>query len=106
MHLTIYPPPLICIQTAGSPCPPGNGDHCRDTKALYGGTLAVLRSAAEAAPGGPRPFWNFFNAMPYDHMHTDPTEAMLRWQAMTALAYGSSGVMYFCCQQPSPLPPS
>jgi hypothetical protein len=25
---------------------------------------------------------------------------------MTALAYGSSGVMYFCCQQPSPLPPS
>lgn len=33
--------------------------------------------------------------MPYDAMHTDPTEAMLRWQAMTALAYGSSGVMYF-----------
>ena len=33
--------------------------------------------------------------MPYDAMHTDPTEAMLRWQAMTSLAYGSSGVMYF-----------
>jgi hypothetical protein len=39
--------------------------------------------------------------MPYDKMHTDPTEAMLRWQAMTALAYGSSGVMYFCCEPPA-----
>ena len=37
----------------------------------------------------------FCAGMPYDTMHTDPTEAMLRWQAMTALAYGSSGVMYF-----------
>ena len=42
---------------APSPCPAGNGDHCRDTKALYGSTLAVLRSAAEVAPGGPIPFW-------------------------------------------------
>jgi hypothetical protein len=42
---------------APSPCPVGNGDHCRDTKALYGSTLAVLRSAAEVAPGGPIPFW-------------------------------------------------
>lgn len=57
-----------------SPCPASNGDHCRDTKALYRSTLSVLRSAAEAAPNGPIPFWNFFNAMPYDKMHTDPTE--------------------------------
>lgn len=85
---------------ASTPCPPGNGDRCRDTKALYGSTLSVLRAAAEAAPTGPIPFWNFFNAMPYDKYHTDPTEAMLRWQAMTSLAYGSSGVMYFCYWSP------
>lgn len=82
-------------------CPPGNADHCRDTKAMYGDTLSVLRTAAELAPHGPIPFWNFFNAMPYDHMHQDPTEAMLRWQAMTALTYGASGVMYFCYWSPS-----
>jgi hypothetical protein len=66
----------------------------------YGQTLAVLRQQAEAAPSGPVPFWTFFNAMPYDGRHTDPTEAMLRWQAMTALAYGASGVMYFCYWSP------
>ena len=66
------------------------------SKGGYGQTLAALRNQAEAAPGGPVPWWNFFNAMPYDGGHSDPTEAMLRWQAMTSLAYGSSGVMYFC----------
>jgi hypothetical protein len=66
------------------------------TKENYGTTLQVLRQQSEAAPGGPIPFWNFFNAMPFNTAHSDPTEAMLRWQAMTALAYGASGVMYFC----------
>ena len=28
----------------------------------YGQTLAILRQQAEAAPDGPIPFWNFFNA--------------------------------------------
>ena len=80
-----------------APCPPGNGDHCTDTKEMYSSTLAVLRDAAETPAAGPIPFWAFFNAMPYDKMHADPTEAMLRWQATTALAFGASGVMYFCC---------
>jgi len=45
------------------------------------------------------PFWNFFNTMPYGH-HADPTEAQLRWQIYTALAYGAKGVMYFCYYTP------
>jgi hypothetical protein len=76
--------------------PPCGAKDCRESKDLYGASLAVLRQEAEAAPGGPIPFWSFFNVLPYNVAHGDPTEAMLRWQAMTSLAYGSSGVMYFC----------
>ncbi len=46
------------------------------------------------------PFWNFFNAMPFGD-HTDPTEAQLRWQIYTSLAYGAKGVMYFCYWTPA-----
>ena len=70
------------------------------SKDEYGESLAVLRQQAELAPGGPIPWWCFFNAMPYDRAHTDPTEAMMKWQAMTALTYGASGVMYFCYWSP------
>ncbi|MDX9976180.1 MAG: beta-galactosidase [FCB group bacterium] len=45
------------------------------------------------------PFWNFFNVMPYGP-HTDPTEAQLRWQAFTSVAYGAKGVLYFCYWTP------
>ena len=41
------------------------------------------------------PFWNFFNSMPFGP-HFDPTEADLRWQIYTSLAYGAKGVLYFC----------
>ncbi len=41
------------------------------------------------------PFWNFFNAMPFGS-HYDPTEAQLRWQIYTSIAYGAKGVLYFC----------
>ncbi|MEI6501278.1 MAG: hypothetical protein WCP21_09670 [Armatimonadota bacterium] len=41
------------------------------------------------------PFWNFFNCMPYGP-HYDPTEADLRWQIYTSVAYGARGVLYFC----------
>ena len=44
----------------------------------YGVTLGVLRRQAEM--GGPIPFWAFFNAMPFSPAHSDPTEAMIRWQ--------------------------
>lgn len=45
------------------------------------------------------PHWNFFNVMPFGPHH-DPTEAHLRWQIYTSLAYGSKGVLYFCYWTP------
>jgi hypothetical protein len=45
------------------------------------------------------PFWNFFNAMPFGP-HFDPTEAQLRWQIYTSMAYGAKGVLYFCYYTP------
>jgi len=45
------------------------------------------------------PFWNFFNSMPFGP-HTDPTEAQLRWQIYTSIAYGAKGVLYFCYYTP------
>jgi hypothetical protein len=45
------------------------------------------------------PFWNFFNTMPFGP-HDDPTEAQLRWQIYTSLAYGAKGVLYFCYWTP------
>lgn len=41
------------------------------------------------------PFWNFFNTMPFGPHH-DPTEAQIRWQIYTSIAYGAKGVLYFC----------
>jgi hypothetical protein len=32
--------------------------------------------------------------------HSDPTEAQLRWQIYTSLAYGAKGFMYFCYWTP------
>jgi len=46
------------------------------------------------------PFWNFFNTMPFGP-HYDPTEAQLRWQIYTSLAYGARGVLYFCYYTPA-----
>ncbi len=62
----------------------------------YRRNLAVMRR--ESLKAG-IPFWNFFNTMPYGP-HTDPTEAQLRWQIFTSLAYGAKGVMYFCYWTP------
>jgi hypothetical protein len=45
------------------------------------------------------PFWNFFNTMPFGG-HDDPTEAQLRWQIHTSIAYGAKGVLYFCYWTP------
>ena len=45
------------------------------------------------------PFWNFFNTMPFGQ-HTDPSEAQIRWQIYTSLAYGAKGVLYFCYWTP------
>ena len=32
--------------------------------------------------------------------HSDPTEAQIRWQIYTSIAYGSKGVLYFCYWTP------
>lgn len=45
------------------------------------------------------PHWNFFNVMPFGQ-HFDPTEAQLRWQIYSSLAYGSKGIFYFCYWTP------
>ncbi len=45
------------------------------------------------------PHWNFFNVMPFGP-HSDPTEAQIKWQIYTSLAYGSKGVLYFCYWTP------
>ena len=66
----------------------GRDQYCRN--------LEVMRRESMAAG---IPFWNFFNTMPFGP-HTDPTEAQLRWQIFTSLAYGAKGVMYFCYWTP------
>ncbi|MBX7258755.1 MAG: hypothetical protein K1Y02_20505 [Candidatus Hydrogenedentes bacterium] len=63
----------------------------------YCETLAVMREYSQKAD---IPFWNFFNIMPYGP-HTDPTEAQVRWQVFTSLAYGAKGVLYFCYWTPA-----
>lgn len=72
-----------------SPTADGRQDYCEN--------LEVMRRHSLAAG---IPFWNFFNTMPYGP-HTDPTEAQLRWQIFTSLAYGAKGVMYFCYWTPA-----
>ncbi len=67
-----------------------------DGRAGYCGNLAAMREKSLAAG---IPFWNFFNTMPFGD-HSDPTEAQLRWQIFTSLAYGAKGVMYFCYWTP------
>lgn len=45
-------------------------------------------------------FWNFFHTMAFG-AHFDPTEADIRWQIFTSLAYGAKGVLYFCYYAPT-----
>lgn len=66
----------------------GRENYCRNLEVMRRDSL-----------GADIPFWNFFNTMPYGP-HTDPTEAQLRWQIFTSLAYGAKGVMYFCYWTP------
>ncbi len=68
----------------------------RDGRDAYCANLDVMRRHSLRAG---IPFWNFFNTMPYGS-HTDPTEAQLRWQVFTSIAYGAKGVLYFCYYTP------
>ena len=67
-----------------------------DTRDRYCENLAVMRKYALKHD---IPFWNFFNTMPFGS-HFDPTEAQLRWQVYTSIAYGAKGVLYFCYWTP------
>lgn len=67
-----------------------------DGREGYCGNLEVMRKYSLQAGV---PFWNFFNCMPFGP-HYDPTEADLRWQIYTSLAYGAKGVLYFCYYTP------
>jgi hypothetical protein len=68
----------------------------QDGRAGYRENLEIFRKHAEA---NGMPFWNFFNIMPYGP-HYDPTEAVVRWQIYTSIAYGAKGVLYFCYWTP------
>ena len=71
-----------------TPVADGREGYCR--------TLAVFRRYALQHG---LPFWNFLYSMPTGTL-TDPTEAQIRWQAYTSLAYGAKGILYFCYQTP------
>jgi hypothetical protein len=67
-----------------------------DSRAAYCANLECFRKQALAAT---IPFWNYFYSMPFND-RLDPTEAQLRWQIYTSVAYGAKGVLYFCYWTP------
>lgn len=67
-----------------------------DRRSAYCSNLEVMRKYSLQHD---IPFWNFFNTMPFGP-HYDPTEAQIRWQIYTSIAYGAKGVMYFCYWTP------
>lgn len=79
-------PDVLCMDHYPIFRPDGDG---RDG---YCGNLEIMRKYSLKYNV---PFWNFFNTMPYGP-HTDPTEAQIRWQIYSSLAYGAKGVLYFC----------
>jgi hypothetical protein len=68
-----------------------------DGRAAYCDNLAVMREQSLSAKIS---FWNFFNTLPFGD-HSNPTEAQIRWQIYTSVAYGAKGVLYFCYWNPS-----
>jgi hypothetical protein len=68
------------------------GSNSSTSIAGYRANLGVLRVVSLRLRV---PFWNFFNVEGFGG-HPDPTEAEIRWQVYTSLAYGSKGVLYYC----------
>ena len=64
---------------------------------LYCQNLATIRKYASKKN---IPFWNYFNTAPFG-ANTDPTEAQIRWQIYTSLAYGAKGILYFTYGTPN-----
>lgn len=67
-----------------------------DSRADYRANLECFRTHSLAAG---IPFWNYFYCMPFND-RLDPTEAQIRWQIYTSIAYGAKGVLYFCYWTP------
>ena len=67
-----------------------------DTREAYCANLECFRKHSLAAG---IPFWNYFYSMPFND-RLDPTEAQIRWQVFTSVAYGAKGVLYFCYWTP------
>jgi hypothetical protein len=67
-----------------------------DSRNAYCDNLETMRTHALKAN---IPHWNYFYSMPFND-RLDPTEAQLRWQINTSLAYGSKGILYFCYWTP------
>ena len=77
------------------------------------GFVANLATVRRAALGASIPFWVAIRVVPIPFgveggvvAQYDPSEAQLRWQAFTALAYGAKGIIYFTCECPAMCQPS
>ena len=82
--------------------PDPNGRFGNISKAGFVANLATVR---RAALGASIPFWVAIRVVPIPFgvvggvvAQYDPSEAQLRWQAFTALAYGAKGIIYFTCE--------
>ena len=76
------------------------------------GFVANLATVRRAALGASIPFWVAIRVVPIPFgveggvvAQYDPSEAQLRWQAFTSLAYGAKGIIYFTCEWPLSVPP-
>jgi hypothetical protein len=67
-----------------------------DSRGVFVENLNTMRSTAKAHG---LPFWNFIKAMPYDS-DLAPTEAQIKWQVWTSVAYGARGLIYFAYWPP------
>jgi len=95
--VSIVKPDILCFDHYPQFYPGSESTTTDDVSmAGYHRNLRIVRAAAK---GASIPFWNFFNSMPYG-TRADVSEAQLRWQVFTSLAYGSSGVLYFCYWSP------
>lgn len=63
--------------------------------------LYNLEFCAESAKEAGVPMWVFIQALSYSKWHRHPDEAALRWQIMSAFAYGAKGIQYFCYWPPT-----
>ena len=84
-------PDVLCMDSYPNFAVPPDGPIGRDS---YRSNLATLRKHALRV--GNLPFWNFFGVQTVFGGEPDPTEAMIRWQVFTSVAYGAKGILYFC----------